>query len=121
MIRMWRLIAATITVLFLLTMGAAYNRTAPDESLDDPDMTTCYTEGNMICGDPKGEFARQAWETWDKQNGGRYLKVDPSRTFRVDYIGTAKHSPYVQMDEVALPYRDGWFIFRASYTDGLEL
>lgn len=78
---------------------------------------SCSEQGNKVCGDPDGRHAGIAWRAWDKQNGGRYLKLDPSRPYRVEYVGIARHSPTLTADEVALPSWNGWYVFRATYTD----
>lgn len=76
----------------------------------------CLTMGNYICGDPDEVRATPAWDTFDRFGGAAKLKVDPSRPFRVDYVGYATQSPKLTGDDLAMPGTDGlWYVFRASY------
>jgi hypothetical protein len=85
---------------------------------DDPGWD-CTLNGNRVCGDPQGAHATDAWAAWDKGEGWRRLNVDPSKPFRVDYVGTATQWPSVDpRTEVAVPARTGWYVFRAVVTDG---
>ena len=73
----------------------------------------CSTQGNRICGDPQGAHATEAWAAWDAGEGWRRLRA-ASTDVRVVYVGTATQSPDVALSEVAVPSRDGWFVFRAT-------
>ena len=86
---------------------------------DEPcwDDSQCYAIGNYICA-PSSEDEALGWEEWDTQNGGRYLKVDPSRPFKVMFNGTATRSPKLQDGSVGIVGGDGrWYVFTAAYTD----
>lgn len=87
------------------------------ECLESEPCWDCETMGNLICGGDKD--ATEAWETWDKQAGWNLLQVDPSRPFRVDYMGSMTNVPE-NTDEydLSLKGEDGrWYVFRAAYTD----
>lgn len=84
---------------------------------DDPTWD-CYEDGNRICGDVAKVYGTEAWAEWDKQNGAHFLRVDPSREYRVDYIGTAKSAPKLRCNEIGLPSLNRWYVFRATYLDG---
>lgn len=59
-----------------------------------------------------------AWEAWDRIHGETLLRMDPSRPFKVTFVGAADiyPSPVTEYDAV-LPSVDGkWYIFRAEYT-----
>lgn len=90
----------------------------PTLTEQDPDITDCYEEGNRICGDKDGVMEEQAWATWDSIGGWKYLKVDPNRSFKVEYVGTAMVQPQLGEGEVALPssHSGGYYVFRATYT-----
>jgi hypothetical protein len=89
----------------------------PTKQEDDPTWD-CFEDGNRVCGDPDKTYAMDGWAQWDIQNGGRYLHVDPSREYRVDYIGIAKFTPKLACNEIALPSLSYWYVFRATYLDG---
>lgn len=78
----------------------------------------CFEDGNRVCGDPDKTYALDGWAQWNKQNGGKYLRVDPSREYRVDYIGIAQLPPKLACNEIALPSLTYWYVFRATYFDG---
>jgi len=81
---------------------------------DDP-CWDCHEMGNLICGDPEGLRASEAWDTWERADGPRHLPVTTDGGFRVDYVGTAVLSPKVAYNEVALPSIDGlWYVFRST-------
>jgi hypothetical protein len=85
----------------------------PDLQEDDPGWD-CNLDGNLICGDPKGVHATEAWAAWDAGEGWRRLRA-ATTDVRVEYVGTATHSPNVDsLTEVAVPSRDGWYVFRAA-------
>jgi hypothetical protein len=80
---------------------------------DDPGWD-CNIHGNRICGDPQGIHATDAWAAWDAGEGWRRLRA-ASTEVRVEYVGTATQSPNVDsLTEVAVPSRDGWYVFRAA-------
>lgn len=114
---------ALITALTISAIGTA---TTPDKEpqpvtqpiplrSDDPSMGDCYENGNLVCGDPNGLHADEAWQAWDSLGGWKYLKVDPNRRFKLDYVGTAMLPPRLGAGEVALPYNNGYLVFRATY------
>lgn len=121
-------IASTLTAFALLS-GLATGCTSPVVSTpapspsvcaeDDPcfDPAQCYDMGNFICPAELPDEKQQGWDVWDEENGGRYLKVDPSRAYRVEYDGTALRSPLTGEGQVAVPGKDGkWHVFTAIYT-----
>lgn len=58
-----------------------------------------------------------AWAAWDKADGPRKLRVDPSRPYRVVYVGSGITYPSLTEYDLALPAIDGkWYVFRAEYT-----
>lgn len=98
---------------FATPSGQPANVTASE----DHPLWECYHDGNRVCGDPDGVHATQAWDAWDKGEGWKSLRVDPSKGFRVDYVGTATSAPNVAEDEAAVPAIDGkWYVFRATET-----
>ncbi|QWY82840.1 hypothetical protein PP641_gp100 [Arthrobacter phage SilentRX] len=107
-----------------LTIGSALPDPAPHPTVgvEVPTLTEdapgwdCLEMGNMICGDPDEVRATAAWDAWDAGDGPRKLRVDPSRPFRVEYVGYAVHSPKLTGEDAAVPGTDGlWYVFRASY------
>jgi hypothetical protein len=92
------------------TMG---NRICGTLQEDDPGWD-CNVDGDRICGDPQGIHATDAWAAWDAGEGWRRLRAASTDT-RVVYVGTATQSPNVDaLTEVAVPSRDGWYVFRAA-------
>jgi hypothetical protein len=119
------LIAASIglsIIAFTASAGAAQPPTpAPAVSHamseDDPGWD-CNLDGNRICGDPQGVHATEAWAAWDKTQAWKQLQVASSNV-RVEYVGTATRYPTVdEHTELAVPARDGWYVFRGVLTDG---
>ena len=107
-----------------LTIGAALPEPAPAQGIgtptpcaEDSPCWDCSLMGNHICG-PLTEAERATgWAVWDQGQGSRKLRVDPSRAFRVDYLGTATLPPSLDTYDLALPGRDGkWHVFRPVYT-----
>ena len=58
-----------------------------------------------------------AWQVWDYADGPHSLKMDPSKAFRVDYIGSSADYPRDLAEyDLALVGKDGnWYVFRAEY------
>lgn len=84
---------------------------------DDPGFD-CLTMGNFYCGDPEGVHATEAWAAWDKTQAWKQLQV-PATLVRVEYVGYAKRHPNVDVHtELAVPSRDGWYVFRGVLTAG---
>lgn len=106
--------AAVIIIMVIVMMAVGGCAEPPTE--DRPDWS-CTEQGNRICGDPDGQHAAMAWATWDRVEGWRHIRVDGTRPFRVDYVGTATRSPLTGPDETALPTPTGWVVFRITYTD----
>lgn len=90
----------------------------PVVKMEDDPTWDCYEDGNRICGDVDNVYSTEAWGEWDSQNGGRFLRIDPSREYRVDYIGTSISPPRLRCNEIGLPSLHYWYIFRATYMDG---
>lgn len=83
---------------------------------DDPGWD-CARDGNRICGPLTDDAAAAGWRVWDAQEGTRHLRVDPSRPYRVEYLGTSAR-PSLTDDMIALVGRDfQWHVFAAVYTD----
>jgi hypothetical protein len=84
---------------------------------DDP-CWDCHSLGNRVCGPANDTERADAWKVWDYSDGPRHLTVDPSRAFRVEYVGNALDWPRdLTESEVALPGKDNrWYVFRADYT-----
>ena len=104
---------------FAPTPGVGPSTPTPTTSIvleDDPSWD-CATHGNRICG-PTSEADREAgWNAYDFSNGYRSLKVDPTRPYRVDYVGVSAN-PKLGEGETALIGRDfQWHVFRVTYTD----
>lgn len=72
--------------------------------------------GNRICG---ADSSVIAWETFEESGGPQGLKVDPTRPFRVDYMGSTPDYPEnTDQYDLVLVGKDYQFhIFRATYTD----
>lgn len=124
-------LAVTALIVSALALGSATQQphqsvtvqapmdtiTAPPCAEDDP-CWNCLTMGNRICGDPKGENLALARKAWTAGSGATKLKVDPSRTFTVGYIGYADGAPRLDDGELAIPGTDGlWYVFRAQYSN----
>ena len=84
---------------------------------DDP-CWDCHSLGNRVCGPASPEESAAAWAAWDYSHGNRSLKVDPSRAYKVEYVGSALDTPRSLADnEAAIVGKDGkWYVFRAAYT-----
>lgn len=83
---------------------------------DDPGWD-CATQGNRVCGPVTDADRAAGWHVWDTSDGARSLRVDPSRPYRVDYLGTSAR-PELADNEAAVVGRDfQWHVFRATYTD----
>lgn len=56
-----------------------------------------------------------AWQVWDYSGGPSKLRMDPSKPFRVDYLGsTADYPRDLAEYDLALVGKDGnWYVFRA--------
>lgn len=91
--------------------------TASPREEDDP-AWDCFEDGNRVCGDPAKTYSMDGWAQWDIQNGSKFLRVDPSREYKVDYVGIAKTAPKLACNEIALPSLSYWYVFRAVYLDG---
>lgn len=92
--------------------------TPPPVKQEDDPTWDCYEDGNRVCGDVDKLYADAAWDQWDAQNGATFLRIDPSREYRVEYVGTAMIGPALRCNEAALPSLNIWYIFRATYMDG---
>lgn len=112
-----RFTATRIAALALALTSLAGCATDGRTSLGKDDLNAnCYTVGNRICGGTQAD-EDIAWQVWDGADGPRKLKVDDSRGFRVDYVGTATTYPDLMEYDLALPWKDGkWYVFRAGYT-----
>lgn len=82
---------------------------------EDENCWDCETMGNQICGLPDVQAnaaARQlAWDTWDRAEGWRLMRVDPSQPVRIDVVG---YSPVEPVGEFSLKATDGfWYVFAA--------
>lgn len=118
-------LTATLTHAALTT---AYSTTHPTDGRtslsipatcqeDDP-CWDCHSLGNRVCG-PKNDAERAAgWAVWDYANGAHSLKMDPSKPFRVDYVGNSiDHPRNLRENDLALVGKDGkWYVFRAVVT-----
>jgi hypothetical protein len=84
---------------------------------DDP-CWDCRAVGNRICGPASDAEQATAWDVWEYANGAHSLKIDTSRGFRVDYVGSSVEYPRALRDtEVALVGKDlKWYVFRAEPT-----
>ena len=118
-----------------LTLGATLPSPAPAPSAplattsaycaeDDP-CFNCETMGDYICGDvPVGidtTWRDQAWAAFDEAQARR-LKVDGTRPFRIDLVGYSIRPPKLgldRIDQLAVEKDGRWFIFKATYTDGV--
>lgn len=106
-------IAAAVIALTGMSSYATGGRpSVPKES----ETVTCYVEGERECPAMQGT-ERAAWDTWDRAGGVSKLRVDPSRPFRVAYVGNATTYPSLKEYDLAIPGVDGkWYVFRAEYT-----
>lgn len=90
--------------------------TAPAIEEDDPGWD-CATMGNRICGPLTEDDRARGWDAYDFSQGYRSLKVDPSRPYRVDYVGVSAN-PKLEEHMTALIGRDfQWYVFAVRYTD----
>jgi hypothetical protein len=91
---------------------------APVCQEDDP-CWDCHSLGNRICGPATDADRAYAWAVWDYADGPRALKVDPSRPYRVDYVGSSLDYPRgLRPYDLPLVGKDGhWYVFRAAYTN----
>jgi hypothetical protein len=93
----------------------------PAQIQEDDPRWDCTTMGNRECGTASAEESATAWEVWDYSEGARKLRMDPSRPFRVVYVGRTSSVPNTDTGEVALIGKDGnAYLFRAVYTDTKE-
>ncbi len=85
---------------------------------DDPGWD-CATMGNKVCGTPSESENATAWNVWESGRGPSKLRLDPSRPYRVEYVGRYSSVPPTKDGEVALTGKDGdSYLFRVHYTDG---
>lgn len=87
---------------------------------EDSPAWNCATMGNQICGPTTDDDRGAAWNVWEYSNGAAKLKMDPARSFRVEYVGTSESIPRnLAENEVALVGKDfQWYVFKADYTTG---
>lgn len=124
------LAAATLTVAFSgLALGVGlptHSSPAPTptptvsectEDMECWDPADCAEIGNKVCG--QIDDSRDAWLAYVQADGDRNLKVDPSRPFRVEYVGSSDEYPQnLGTYDLAVVGTDGhWYVFRAVYTD----
>jgi hypothetical protein len=84
---------------------------------EDEPCWDCTTDGNKVCGTPSPAESAAAWKVWDYSGGAHKLTLDPSRPFRVDYVGRYSSVPNTGTGEVALLGKDGdAYLFRVRYT-----
>lgn len=108
------IVSATLALTAgLISCGTTDVRTSVHE---ESPAFNCYTDGNRLCG-PTDATSGDGWRVWNESDGPRHLRMDPSRPFRVDFIGTATQYPEIRPYDLALPAKDGkWYVFRAEYT-----
>lgn len=117
--------AATAAIAAGLMLGVALPTPATSPASvtcqeDEPcfDPGDCYDTGNYICAAADPAEEEQGWDVWDAEGGPSYLKVDPSRPYKVAYNGTALRSPKLGTGQAAVPGKDGkWHVFSVEYTD----
>lgn len=89
---------------------------------EDEPCWDCEVMGNRVCGltdIPANDAQRAtAWEAWDRAEGWRQLRVDPSEEVRVDVVGYSPVQPTEKLSldggEVSLRGADGnWYVFDA--------
>ena len=93
--------------------------TVPPCQEDEP-CWDCTVHGNRICGsaDLDERTKEQAWGVFDAARGAAKLVVDPSREYRVDFVGYATAHPALTDGQVALVGTDGrWYVFTANYSN----
>lgn len=104
-----------------LTWAAPHSLTQALACQEDDPCWDCHTMGDLVCGHPSAEDTAAGWAAWDYSRGAASLHVDPSRPFRVDFVGTALDYPRrLDADSAAIVGKDGrWYVFHAAYTDKL--
>lgn len=116
------LIASTLALSALAGVAAATTPPPPATASvcqeDDP-CWDCHALGNRVCGPSSPAEEDYAWKAWEYGNGAHSLKMDPSRAFRVEYVGSALDYPRSLADnETAVVGKDShWYVFRAAYLD----
>lgn len=80
-----------------------------------PSPTGGYTPASISITDSKTGTEERAWEVWDYSGGPSKLKIDTSRGFRVEFMGSAADYPQDLADtDLAIVGKDGhWYVFRA--------
>lgn len=81
----------TLTVSLLIgaasLTGCALSNSEPAAAVVHEESAgfDCLTDGNQVCGAVMADdvVLTEAWEEWDRQEGYRQLRVDPSREFEV--------------------------------------
>lgn len=126
-----RAIALPLTALAVIVSGLTIGAAIPDSGgsvtrpttspaaacEEDQPCWDCSLMGDHICGPLTDAERDHGWAVWDKADGARSLKVDPSREFRVEYAGWATLPPVVGTYDLVLAGTDGkWHVFRADYT-----
>lgn len=112
------LLSLTMAALVVTSVGMLGNAIFPPSHpfIAKPALEQCYTEGTRLCA-PTSVTSTDGWRVWDEQDGPSKLKVDPSRAFRVNFLGTAVDYPKLDGYDLALVGKDGkWYVFRAEPT-----
>lgn len=114
---MRKLLASALLIASLAGCAAS---STPALTEDSPGWD-CATMGNRICTplDTRTGTQATAWEIWDNGGGSSKLRVDPSRPYRVDFVGASETYPHQAPAEDALAVgKDGrWYWFHLTYTD----
>lgn len=96
---------------------------APSQGIGTPTpspsvtIADCSTIEDRICAPLTDADRARGWDAWEFGQGTRSLKVDPSRPYRVDYVGVSA-LPSLAEGESAVIGRDfQWHVFAVRYTD----
>lgn len=83
-----RTLTASLLIGAAALTGCALGNSEPASAVvhEESAAFDCLTDGNKVCGAVMADEAvlTEAWAEWDRQEGYRQLRVDPSREYRVE-------------------------------------
>lgn len=106
-----RTLTASLLIGAASLTGCALSNTEPASAVTHEESAgfDCLTDGNLTCGAAVADetIRTAAWEEWDRQQGYRVMRVDPSREFRVDFDAFAVGQIARKPGSVILTSNDG--------------
>lgn len=121
--------AALLTIALLLPLAGCSTPVSVDRQTaitcqEDEPCWTCSPNDDRPCVNgvlvtPESEHVT-AWNVWESGRGPSKLRLDPSRPFRVEYVGRSSSVPPASEGAVTLTGKDGLsYTFAVRYTDGM--